>query len=91
DRPGEVLGPLASATVANAVGGGGGGATLTGPVVRGEAATVRRHLEALGSFDPSLAASYVRVSDVVLGAALRAGRLNAASAAELEEVLRPWR
>lgn len=91
DGPEEILGPLAAGTVANAVAGGGGGPTLTGPVVRGEVATVERHLAALESLDPSLAATYGRVADLILGAARRAGRLSATASHELEEVLHPWR
>jgi predicted short-subunit dehydrogenase-like oxidoreductase (DUF2520 family) len=73
ERPERVLGPLAAGTVANAVEGGGGGATLTGPVVRGEAETLQRHLEVL---DDEEAAAYGLVSLLILGAARSAGRIS---------------
>jgi predicted short-subunit dehydrogenase-like oxidoreductase (DUF2520 family) len=73
ERPELVLGPLAAGTVANAVEGGGGGATLTGPVVRGEAETLQRHLDAL---DDEEAAAYGLVSLLILDAARRAGRIS---------------
>lgn len=91
EAPEEILGPLAAGTVANARAGGGGGATLTGPVVRGEVATIARHLDALDSLDPALGASYGQVGNLILDAARRAGRLSAATAKELEEVFRPWK
>ncbi len=73
EHPELVLGPLAAGTVANAVEGGGGGATLTGPVVRGEAATLQRHLAALNEGE---AAVYGLVSLLILEAARRTGRIS---------------
>jgi predicted short-subunit dehydrogenase-like oxidoreductase (DUF2520 family) len=55
-RPEAILGPLVTASVEAAL--AGGAAALTGPVVRGDAATVRAHLAALSSDMPELAEAY---------------------------------
>jgi predicted short-subunit dehydrogenase-like oxidoreductase (DUF2520 family) len=70
-----VLAPLAAGTVANAAE-RGGGAALTGPVVRGEGPTVKRHLETLGAVTPDLVRPYALASDLVLDAARRSGRVD---------------
>jgi predicted short-subunit dehydrogenase-like oxidoreductase (DUF2520 family) len=87
DRPHEVLGPLARGTVENALAGGGGARTLTGPVVRGEVETVRRHLAALDASAPSARLAYELASRVVLEAAVAAGRLDGSTARSLRDVL----
>jgi predicted short-subunit dehydrogenase-like oxidoreductase (DUF2520 family) len=74
--PEAVLGPLASGAVANAVEGGGGAATLTGPAVRGEIETIERHLAALGRLGGDLAADYKQTARTILAGASRAGRLD---------------
>ena len=60
DAPGglaeRVIGPLARASLENALQRGQG--ALTGPVARGDAAAVARHLEALDAVDPELAQAY---------------------------------
>lgn len=60
DAPGglaeRVVGPLARASLENAL--QRGQAALTGPVARGDAATVTRHVEALAEADPDLAQTY---------------------------------
>jgi predicted short-subunit dehydrogenase-like oxidoreductase (DUF2520 family) len=88
DAPEAVLGPLAAGTVANAVEGGGGGATLTGPVVRGEADVIRRHLDALRVVGGNLARSYELVTAIVIDQALRTGRLQQDVAAEMRGLLK---
>lgn len=75
DDPAAVVAPLAAGTVANAAV-RGGGAALTGPVVRGEGPTVKRHLEALGDAAPDLVRSYALAAELVLRAAQRAGRID---------------
>jgi predicted short-subunit dehydrogenase-like oxidoreductase (DUF2520 family) len=85
--PIDVVGPLAAGTVANARRGGGGGRTLTGPVVRGEAATVRSHLRAVAQRTPSMLDAYVTVQRLVLAAATRSGRLPPETATRIETVL----
>jgi len=86
ERPERVLGPIASATVANARASGGGAATLTGPVVRGEADTVGRHLAALRS-QPELLAAYIQIARVIVSGARRSGRVDPDALARIEEVL----
>lgn len=86
DDPIEVLGPLAAGAVANARDGQGGGATLTGPVVRGERETVRLHLDALDTA-PELAGAYRVTARVVVDAARRAGRIDATTAREMAALL----
>lgn len=60
DEPGgiaeRVIGPLARAALENTL--HRGQAALTGPVARGDAAAVARHLAALGEVDPDLAQAY---------------------------------
>ncbi|MGH2748773.1 MAG: Rossmann-like and DUF2520 domain-containing protein [Actinomycetota bacterium] len=76
DAPERVLGPLAAGTVANARAGGGGGTTLTGPIVRGEVSTVERHLAALEERAEDLVESYVSAARAILASARRAGRID---------------
>jgi predicted short-subunit dehydrogenase-like oxidoreductase (DUF2520 family) len=75
ERPQSVLGPLAAGSVANALRAGGAEA-LTGPVVRGEDATIGGHLEALATAAPHLVEDYARVARIIVGAALRARRIG---------------
>ncbi|MCA1008558.1 DUF2520 domain-containing protein [Rhodococcus hoagii] len=75
--PERVLQPLLSAALDNAL--RRGQAALTGPVARGDAAAVAKHLEVLGDVDPQLAAGYRALS---LRTAQRTG-----SKPELIEVL----
>jgi predicted short-subunit dehydrogenase-like oxidoreductase (DUF2520 family) len=56
DRPTTILGPLTIASVGSAL--AGGAAALTGPVVRGDVATVGAHLDALATDMPELAEAY---------------------------------
>jgi predicted short-subunit dehydrogenase-like oxidoreductase (DUF2520 family) len=48
-------------------------AALTGPVVRGDAATVERHLAALGVLDRALQQTYAAVQPVIIDSAMQAG------------------
>ncbi len=59
---------------------------LTGPVSRGDVATVRRHLNALAD-KPEALALYRLLSHRMLGMAVRDGRLDAGAASTLERVL----
>ncbi len=85
--PESVLGPLASGTVENAREGGGGAATLTGPVVRGESETLRRHLRALEAYSPHLIDDYLGVVKTILSAAVAAERIDDATALRIEGLL----
>ncbi|HVF52049.1 MAG TPA: DUF2520 domain-containing protein [Actinomycetota bacterium] len=82
-----VLGPLAAGTVANAVVGGGGDATLTGPIVRGETDVVAGHLAALREVAPHLADTYEGIAWMILAAASRARRIEEPVAAEIGAAL----
>ena len=87
EDPEAVLGPLAAGAVENARAGGGGGATLTGPVVRGESATIGRHLAALGATAPDLVPAYRLVAETILAAAERADRIPAPVANDIRAVV----
>jgi len=81
--PDRLVAPLAHASVdAAAV---SGARALTGPVVRGDVATVAAHLAALGSDLPEAAAAYRHLSQVVLDAVRPA--LAPEVAAELDALL----
>ena len=82
-QPEAVLGPLAAGTVANAADGGGGGATLTGPVVRNELVAIQRHITALRDRDSQLAVDYVLIASTIVRAAVRAGRIDRDSGARM--------
>ncbi|MDQ3955812.1 MAG: DUF2520 domain-containing protein [Actinomycetota bacterium] len=87
EDPQSVLGPLAAGTIANAMEAGGGARTLTGPVVRGEVDTVRRHLFELARRDPELAQNYRRVGQTIVRVAARSGRITDEVARSLYELL----
>lgn len=65
DDPGGFLRPLMEASVANVL--RDGASALTGPVVRGDAGTVARHLAALDADLPSAADAYRHLTAVILG------------------------
>jgi predicted short-subunit dehydrogenase-like oxidoreductase (DUF2520 family) len=83
----DVLGPLAMGTVANARSGGGGAATLTGPVVRGESSALAGHLAALAETAPQLVPLYSQIQLLVLDRAVAAGRLDEDRAATIRAIL----
>ncbi|MDQ3661696.1 MAG: DUF2520 domain-containing protein [Actinomycetota bacterium] len=81
-----VLAPLVSGTLANfleaqeeapdgAQGQEGQEVTLTGPFVRGEAATVARHLASFDALAPGLKGDYVRIATLILDGVARLGRV----------------
>lgn len=74
-HPQVVLGPLAEGTVNNAAE-NGGARSLTGPVVRGETATIEGHVAALRRSSPELAGVYIDIVDLILSQAARAGRVD---------------
>lgn len=86
DDPVAVLGPLAAGTVANARAGGGGGKTLTGPLVRGEVATVQRHLDALRA-GGDREDDYKTVARMILGAAVASQRIDDHTRSRMQELL----
>jgi predicted short-subunit dehydrogenase-like oxidoreductase (DUF2520 family) len=86
DDPMAVLEPLALGAVANARDGGGGATTLTGPLVRGERHVIELHLQALKRA-PAAADAYRAATRVVLEAARRSGRIDAATDAAVRALL----
>jgi predicted short-subunit dehydrogenase-like oxidoreductase (DUF2520 family) len=83
ESPGRMLGPLLGAALDNAL--RHGDAAMTGPVSRGDAGTVRAHLDALP--DPSVRSAYVALSRLGAVRALNAGVLPADRAEALLDVL----
>lgn len=81
--PQRLLGPLVTASLENAL--RHGDAALTGPVSRGDAGTVARHLQALAGTD--LAATYRVMARRTAERALASGRLGSADAEGLLDVL----
>jgi len=84
------LAPLQAATLSNVLR-VGPAAALTGPAVRGDAATVLRNLEALAAHVPEAVRPYVVLADLALGLAEHAGRLPAEGREAVEEALARWR
>lgn len=82
--------PLARASLEN-VARLGPAAALTGPVVRGDADTVRRNLEALSVDEPAAIESYVALARVALRLARDSERIDDVAASEIQEVLSQWR
>lgn len=83
EMPGRMLGPLLGAALDNALRHGDG--AMTGPVARGDAGTVRAHLDVLD--DPPVRAAYVALSRLGAVRALSAGVLPADRAEALLDVL----
>ncbi|MDQ4064602.1 MAG: DUF2520 domain-containing protein [Actinomycetota bacterium] len=92
--PEKALGPLAVGSALNAYDGGGGAATLTGPVVRGEEETIRRHLDAIAAVDRSLLPIYRSTVLLIVESAERAKRIDFERARAWRELLEdygPWK
>jgi predicted short-subunit dehydrogenase-like oxidoreductase (DUF2520 family) len=83
ERPARMLGPLLGAALDNALRRGDG--ALTGPVARGDAETVRAHLDVLDT--PEVRSAYVAMSRLTALRALAAGVLSADAAEALLDVL----
>jgi predicted short-subunit dehydrogenase-like oxidoreductase (DUF2520 family) len=90
EDPAAVMAPLIRGTVDNVIA-LGPAAALTGPVVRGDAGTVHRNLEALASHAPDAVEAYVALARASLDLAERAGRLAQGARDRIEEVLDEWR
>jgi predicted short-subunit dehydrogenase-like oxidoreductase (DUF2520 family) len=88
DEPGSlaVYGRLVEQTLANARA-VGVGAALTGPIVRGDAGTVKAHLEALERLAPGVAELYVAAAHRELDIALGRGALAPEQAIRIRTVL----
>lgn len=85
EQPGRVLAPLLGAALDGAL--REGDAALTGPVARGDAGTVRAHLEVLSAVAPEVLPSYIAMARLTADRALASGRLDATRAGALLEVL----
>ena len=85
----EVFLPLVRASIEN-VGAMGPGSALTGPVVRGDSATVERNLAALAEHGQGSVQAYVSLARLTLDLASRSGRLSEEGRKQIEEVLARW-
>ncbi|HEX2240549.1 MAG TPA: Rossmann-like and DUF2520 domain-containing protein [Actinomycetota bacterium] len=81
----EVLAPLASGVLSNALDRGPGD-SLTGPIVRGDVPTVQAHLTALGE-SRELRTAYLHAARLTLSAARLSGRLEPTAHPDLIELL----
>jgi predicted short-subunit dehydrogenase-like oxidoreductase (DUF2520 family) len=81
--PEGVLGPLATGTVLNAIEGGGGAATLTGPALRGDTQTIAGHITAIASHVPDSLGAYLLVARLIL----EAGRVDESTADSIRALL----
>ncbi|WP_280696617.1 DUF2520 domain-containing protein [Kitasatospora sp. GP82] len=84
-EPGRLLGPLLGAALDNSL--RSGDAALTGPVARGDAGTVRRHLEQLRTASPDISAAYRAMARATAQRAVANGTLSAEPAAAVLTVL----
>ncbi len=82
----EIVVPLLRAALDN-IEAFGPDAALTGPVVRGDAGTIRAHLEAIDASAPELRDAYVANSRRLLARALAAGRIDEVAATAIREAL----
>ena len=82
----DSLGPLTRQSVFNALEKGPESA-LTGPVVRGDVETIRRHLEALSDYASHLLPMYGAVLTETVHLAMRSGRLAPDSAVKLLDLV----
>ncbi|MBD0293088.1 MAG: DUF2520 domain-containing protein [Jiangellaceae bacterium] len=84
-EPERTLGPLLSAALDNAL--RDGDAALTGPVARGDAGTVSRHVAEIERVAPESVAAYVALARRTAARALAAGRLTPSGAEPLLDAL----
>jgi predicted short-subunit dehydrogenase-like oxidoreductase (DUF2520 family) len=84
-EPDRTLAPLLSAALDNVL--RQGDAALTGPVARGDAGTVERHVAAIETVAPEAVAAYVALARRTATRALASGRLLAADAEPLLDAL----
>jgi predicted short-subunit dehydrogenase-like oxidoreductase (DUF2520 family) len=85
EEPGRVLAPLLGAALDGSL--RSGDAVLTGPVARGDAGTVRAHLDVLARVAPEVLPAYVAMARLTADRALASGRLDPHHAGALLEVL----
>ncbi|MEA2487791.1 MAG: hypothetical protein QOF16_1445 [Actinomycetota bacterium] len=82
-----VLLPLARGTIGNIERSSSAAAALTGPIVRGEAQTVERHLDSLADLGHGFLGAYERIAQMILEVAQSAGRVSEEDAAAISRVL----
>ena len=85
DDPAGTLRPLLTAALDNAL--DQGDAALTGPIVRGDAETVRGHLAELAANEPDTLPSYVAMARATLDRVVTDGRLLPIRAAKIRRLL----
>jgi predicted short-subunit dehydrogenase-like oxidoreductase (DUF2520 family) len=85
EDPARMLEPLLSAALANTL--QLGDAALTGPVARGDAGTVAGHVAMLRRVAPDIRPTYLALARATAQRALLSGRLRAAAAGPLLELL----
>jgi predicted short-subunit dehydrogenase-like oxidoreductase (DUF2520 family) len=83
--PQRLIAPLLHAALDNALRLGDG--ALTGPVARGDAGTVAAHLQQLNEQTPDIRPTYVALARATAERALASGRLTAADAEPLLDIL----
>jgi predicted short-subunit dehydrogenase-like oxidoreductase (DUF2520 family) len=84
-EPDRALAPLLSAALDNVL--RQGDAALTGPVARGDAGTVTRHVDAIEQVAPETVAAYVALARRTATRALASGRLKPVDAEPLLDAL----
>jgi predicted short-subunit dehydrogenase-like oxidoreductase (DUF2520 family) len=84
-NPSRMLSPLLYAALDNALRLGDAG--LSGPVARGDADTVARHIEVLGQASPRALGAYLALARLTAGRALAADLLRSSDAQRLLDVL----
>jgi pantoate--beta-alanine ligase len=82
----ELLAPLVLRTASNWASDGAG--ALTGPIARGDEATVEGHVEAIGRLDPGLLGAYEAMAELTRRVAGNRARATTATAGEGARVIR---
>ncbi|HVX68505.1 MAG TPA: DUF2520 domain-containing protein [Mycobacteriales bacterium] len=85
EQPQRMLGPLLGAALDNAL--RNGDRALTGPVARGDAGTVAKHLQTLAEHAPESLDAYIAMGRLTAARALASGTLDVDQAAALLDVL----
>lgn len=83
--PEKMLAPLLRAALENAL--AGGDSALTGPVSRGDAGTIAKHVAALGAVAPDSVPAYLALARRTADRAIAVGRLRPTDAESLLDVL----
>jgi len=83
--PEKMLAPLLRAALENAL--AGGDSALTGPVSRGDAGTIAKHVTALGAVAPDSVPAYLALARRTADRAIAVGRLRPTDAESLLDVL----